>query len=165
MVEDAYGNTIKTILRCLRDEQHSVIFYLADVRWVEIVAYFVDVSIMYFPCGILYNNKIIFTIIYRKKFQDYLKRPDLKQEFVSQWQSDFNSIADDLREDEGTKAELHQRVTVSKQQNFKYILKYYLIVYKLGVTRMVLLFTFFFLFTTPLKLFRFLWYINLVLFL
>ncbi|XP_009581175.1 PREDICTED: sperm flagellar protein 2-like, partial [Fulmarus glacialis] len=45
------------------------------------------------------------------KFQGYLKHPDLKQEFVSQWQSDFNSIADDLREDEETKAELHQRVT------------------------------------------------------
>ncbi|XP_054041768.1 sperm flagellar protein 2 [Rissa tridactyla] len=78
MVENSYMNTIKTILRCLRDEQHSVIYYLADVR---------------------------------KKFQDYLKRPDIKQEFVSQWQSDFNSIADDLREDEETKAELHQRVT------------------------------------------------------
>ncbi|NWY56475.1 SPEF2 protein, partial [Chionis minor] len=78
MVENAYMNTIKTVLRCLRDEQHSVIYYLADVR---------------------------------KNFQDYLKRPDLKQEFVSQWQSDFNSIADDLREDEETKAELHQRVT------------------------------------------------------
>ncbi|XP_009985460.1 PREDICTED: sperm flagellar protein 2-like, partial [Tauraco erythrolophus] len=78
MVENAYMNTIKTILRCLRDEQHSVIYYLADIR---------------------------------KKFQDYLKRPDLKQEFVSEWQTDFNSIADDLREDEETKAELHQRVT------------------------------------------------------
>ncbi|XP_032848159.2 sperm flagellar protein 2 isoform X3 [Tyto alba] len=78
MVENAYMNTIKTILRCLRDEQHTVIDYLADIR---------------------------------KKFQGYLKRPDLKQEFVSQWQSDFNSIADDLREDEETKAELHQRVT------------------------------------------------------
>ncbi|NXW49893.1 SPEF2 protein, partial [Nyctiprogne leucopyga] len=78
MVEDAYVNTIKTILRCLREEQHSLIYYIADIR---------------------------------KKFQDYLKRPDLKQEFVSQWQSDFNSVADDLREDEETKAELHQRVT------------------------------------------------------
>ncbi|XP_040398128.1 sperm flagellar protein 2 isoform X2 [Cygnus olor] len=77
-IENAYVNTIKAILRCLRDEQHSVIYYLADIR---------------------------------KNFQDYLKRPDLKQEFVSQWQSDFNSIADDLREDEETKAELHQRVT------------------------------------------------------
>lgn len=36
------------------------------------------------------------------------------QEFVSQWQADFNSIADDLQDDEETKAELHQRVTVSK---------------------------------------------------
>ncbi|XP_053910359.1 sperm flagellar protein 2 isoform X2 [Cuculus canorus] len=78
MVENTYVNTIKTILRCLRDEQHSVISYLADIR---------------------------------KKFQVYLKCPDLKQEFVSQWQTDFNSIADDLREDEETKEELHQRVT------------------------------------------------------
>ncbi|XP_074713040.1 sperm flagellar protein 2 [Strix uralensis] len=78
MVENAYKSTIKTILRCLRDEQHAVIDHLADIR---------------------------------KKFQDCLKHPDLKQEFVSQWQSDFNSVADDLREDEETKAELHQRVT------------------------------------------------------
>ncbi|NXU59040.1 SPEF2 protein, partial [Turnix velox] len=78
IIENSYMNTIKIILRYLRDEQHSVIYYLGDVR---------------------------------KKFQDYLKRPDLKQEFVSQWQSDFNSVADDLREDEETKAELHQRVT------------------------------------------------------
>lgn len=32
MVENAYMNTIKAILRCLRNEQHSVIYYLADVR-------------------------------------------------------------------------------------------------------------------------------------
>ncbi|CAH2296490.1 sperm flagellar 2 isoform X4 [Pelobates cultripes] len=46
----------------------------------------------------------------RNRFRDYLKRPDHKQEFVSQWQSDFSSVADDLRGDEETKAELHQRV-------------------------------------------------------
>ncbi|XP_040276917.1 sperm flagellar protein 2 [Bufo bufo] len=46
----------------------------------------------------------------RNRFKDYLQRPDHKQEFVSQWQSDFNSIAEDMREDEETKAELHQRV-------------------------------------------------------
>lgn len=82
------------------------------------MAYYINISILYFLCGILnaFNTKIIFTTIYRKKFQDYLKHPDLKQEFVSQWQSDYNSIADDLREDEETKAELHQRVTVSKWQ-------------------------------------------------
>uniref|UniRef100_A0A669QEA9 Sperm flagellar 2 n=1 Tax=Phasianus colchicus TaxID=9054 RepID=A0A669QEA9_PHACC len=78
IVENVYVNTIKTVLRCLRDEQYSMIYYLADIR---------------------------------KNFQDYLKHPDHKQEFVSQWQLDFNSISDDLREDEETKAELHQRVT------------------------------------------------------
>ncbi|XP_056402639.1 sperm flagellar protein 2 isoform X2 [Hyla sarda] len=46
----------------------------------------------------------------RNQFKEYLRRPDHKQEFVSQWQSDFNSIAEDMREDEETKAELHQRV-------------------------------------------------------
>ncbi|KAM4808360.1 sperm flagellar protein 2 [Rhinophrynus dorsalis] len=46
----------------------------------------------------------------RNKFQMYLKRPDHKQEFVSQWQTDFNSTAEDLLEDEDTKAELHRRV-------------------------------------------------------
>ncbi|NXH88460.1 SPEF2 protein, partial [Edolisoma coerulescens] len=78
MVENTYMNTIKTVLRCLRDEQYNIIHYTADIR---------------------------------KKFQDYLKRPHLKQECVSQWQTDFNSIADDLQDDEETKAELHQRVT------------------------------------------------------
>ncbi|NXY15051.1 SPEF2 protein, partial [Atrichornis clamosus] len=78
MVENTYMNTVKTVLRCLRDEQHTMIHYIADIR---------------------------------KNFQDYLKRPDLKQEFVSQWQTDFNSIDDDLQDDEETKAELHQRVT------------------------------------------------------
>ncbi|XP_014425671.1 sperm flagellar protein 2 isoform X6 [Pelodiscus sinensis] len=78
MIENAYENTIKTILRYLRQERYFVIHYLADTR---------------------------------NHFKDYLRRPDHKQEFVSQWQSDYNSIADDLWEDEETKAELHQRVT------------------------------------------------------
>ncbi|XP_066458540.1 sperm flagellar protein 2 isoform X2 [Eleutherodactylus coqui] len=46
----------------------------------------------------------------RNTFQEYLQRPDHKQEFVSQWQTDFNCFAEDMREDEETKAELHQRV-------------------------------------------------------
>ncbi|XP_071436825.1 sperm flagellar protein 2 [Pithys albifrons albifrons] len=78
MIENAYINTIKAILRCLRDEQHAVIHYIADIK---------------------------------KNYKNYLMRPDLKQEFVSQWQADFNSISDELRDDEETKAELHQRVT------------------------------------------------------
>ncbi|XP_057899496.1 sperm flagellar protein 2 [Melospiza georgiana] len=78
VVENTYINTIKTVLRYLRDEQYTIIHYTADIR---------------------------------KKFQDYLKRPHLKQEFVSLWQADFNSISNELQDDEETKAELHQRVT------------------------------------------------------
>ncbi|XP_028916699.1 sperm flagellar protein 2 isoform X2 [Ornithorhynchus anatinus] len=76
-VERTYINTIKMILRQLRDEQYSIIYYLSDIR---------------------------------RNFQKFLKRPDHKQEFISQWQSDYNSLPDDLWEDEETKAELHQRV-------------------------------------------------------
>ncbi|XP_030271688.1 sperm flagellar protein 2 isoform X2 [Sparus aurata] len=46
----------------------------------------------------------------REDYKHYLSRPDLKQELVTQWQKDFNSIPDDMREDEETKAELHLRM-------------------------------------------------------
>ncbi|XP_032754683.1 sperm flagellar protein 2 isoform X2 [Rattus rattus] len=46
----------------------------------------------------------------RTSFQEFLRRPDHKQDFVAQWQADFNSVPEDLWEDEETKAELHQRV-------------------------------------------------------
>ncbi|XP_063816860.1 sperm flagellar protein 2 isoform X2 [Pseudophryne corroboree] len=46
----------------------------------------------------------------RGKFKHYLQRPDHKQEFVSQWQSDFSSVPEDMWEDEETKAEWHQRL-------------------------------------------------------
>lgn len=55
---------------------------------------------------------LILQIPYRTGFQQFLRRPDHKQNFVSQWQADFNSLPDDLWEDEETKAELHQRVNV-----------------------------------------------------
>lgn len=48
----------------------------------------------------------------REEFKHYLGRPDLRQELVSQWQKDFNSVPDDMREDEETKAELHLRLDV-----------------------------------------------------
>lgn len=32
---------------------------------------------------------------------------------MTQWQADYNSVADDLWEDDETKEELHQRVAVS----------------------------------------------------
>uniref|UniRef100_A0A8C7CAK7 Sperm flagellar 2 n=1 Tax=Oncorhynchus kisutch TaxID=8019 RepID=A0A8C7CAK7_ONCKI len=49
-------------------------------------------------------------ISYLEEFKQYLRRPDLKQEFVSQWQQNYNSIPKDMRDDEETKAELHQRL-------------------------------------------------------
>ncbi|XP_047185286.1 sperm flagellar protein 2 isoform X2 [Scophthalmus maximus] len=46
----------------------------------------------------------------REEFKLYLGRPDMRQELVTQWQKDFNSISDDMRDDEDTKAELHLRL-------------------------------------------------------
>ncbi|KAJ8285298.1 hypothetical protein GJAV_G00025240 [Gymnothorax javanicus] len=46
----------------------------------------------------------------REDFKQYLRRPDDKQELVSLWQQDYNSVPEDMREDELTKAELHQRL-------------------------------------------------------
>ncbi|XP_034728689.1 sperm flagellar protein 2 isoform X2 [Etheostoma cragini] len=53
-------------------------------------------------------NHHLFNI--REEYKHFLGRPDLKQELVSHWQKDFNSIADNMREDEDTKAELHLRL-------------------------------------------------------
>lgn len=66
-----------------------------------------------------YNGEII-VCIYREDFKHFLGRPDVKQEFVSQWQKDFNSVPDDMRDDEETKAELHLRLDASLIY-FKYI--------------------------------------------
>uniref|UniRef100_A0A674CNV3 Sperm flagellar 2 n=1 Tax=Salmo trutta TaxID=8032 RepID=A0A674CNV3_SALTR len=52
----------------------------------------------------------ILIIHHLEEFKQYLQRPDLKQEFVSQWQQNYNSIPKDMRDDEETKAELHQRL-------------------------------------------------------
>ncbi|KAF3851300.1 hypothetical protein F7725_013072 [Dissostichus mawsoni] len=53
-------------------------------------------------------NHHLFNI--REDYKHYLGRPDLRQELVSHWQKDFNSIPDDMRKDEDTKAELHLRL-------------------------------------------------------
>ncbi|KAM4875931.1 sperm flagellar protein 2 [Thomomys bottae] len=77
LIENSYINTVKTVLRHLREDQFSVLVYLYETR---------------------------------TSFQEFLRRPDHKQDFVTQWQADFNSLPDDLWDDEETKAELHQRV-------------------------------------------------------
>lgn len=50
----------------------------------------------------------------RHEFAEYLCRPDHKQEFVSQWQSSYNSLEPHLRQEDAMKAELHHRVDVSR---------------------------------------------------
>ncbi|XP_012974476.2 sperm flagellar protein 2 isoform X3 [Mesocricetus auratus] len=77
LIEKSYINHIKTVLRYLRENQHSILSYLYETR---------------------------------TSFQEFLRRPDHKQDFVAQWQADFNSVPEDLWEDEETKSELHQRV-------------------------------------------------------
>uniref|UniRef100_A0A8C8TQP5 Sperm flagellar 2 n=1 Tax=Peromyscus maniculatus bairdii TaxID=230844 RepID=A0A8C8TQP5_PERMB len=77
LIEKSYINHIKTVLRYLRENQHTILSYLYETR---------------------------------TSFKEFLRRPDHKQNFVSQWQTDFNSVPEDLWEDEETKAELHQRV-------------------------------------------------------
>ncbi|XP_049326438.1 sperm flagellar protein 2 isoform X1 [Astyanax mexicanus] len=46
----------------------------------------------------------------REDYKQFLQRPDLKQECVCVWQRDFNSVPDNMRHDEETKTELHQRL-------------------------------------------------------
>ncbi|XP_067937009.1 sperm flagellar protein 2-like [Watersipora subatra] len=46
----------------------------------------------------------------RKDFLKYLKRPDSKQDFIDQWLADYNQVTEDMRNDEETMCELHQKV-------------------------------------------------------
>ena len=67
------------------------------------------------------NNTVtqIFTIgciIYRGEFIEYLQRPDHKQELLSQWQSDFNSLPIHLHREATMKAELHCKIDVYTYQ-------------------------------------------------
>ena len=49
----------------------------------------------------------------RMEIITYLKRPDLKQEYLSQWQRNYNAIPSNLRNEAIMIAEQHQRVDVS----------------------------------------------------
>ena len=46
----------------------------------------------------------------REDFKEYLMRPDEKQAHVSQYQEDFNAVSNDVRGDDETKSEWHERV-------------------------------------------------------
>lgn len=60
----------------------------------------------------------------QKKFLDYLHRADIKQEKLEVFIKDFNEFSDqypDLREDEATKEELHQRVDILSDEMWEII--------------------------------------------
>uniref|UniRef100_A0A3Q2QYW3 Sperm flagellar 2 n=1 Tax=Fundulus heteroclitus TaxID=8078 RepID=A0A3Q2QYW3_FUNHE len=68
-------------------------------------------------CQSYVNNikQIMQQLRLQERYSHYLGSPDLKQELVSQWQKDFNSVPDDMRKDEETKAELHLRMDVRER--------------------------------------------------
>ena len=49
----------------------------------------------------------------RREYRQYLRRPDHKQEFLVQWQQNYNALPTHLRAEDVMKAELHCRVDVS----------------------------------------------------
>ncbi|KAF6777194.1 hypothetical protein AHF37_02795, partial [Paragonimus kellicotti] len=67
-------------------------------------------------CKALFSNIrqirwIMLPHLYQARVQlyNYLQRPDSKQHFVEQFRTSFNSVLDELRSDEETKADLHCR--------------------------------------------------------
>ena len=55
---------------------------------------------------------IVVVCCFRKEYSSYLCRPDHKQEFISQWQANYNNLEPHLRCQDVMKAELHHRVDV-----------------------------------------------------
>lgn len=49
-------------------------------------------------------------------FKKFLERPDKKQALLEMFQTEFNSIEEDLRSDNDAKAELHQRAEDLREQ-------------------------------------------------
>ncbi|KXJ09239.1 Sperm flagellar protein 2 [Exaiptasia diaphana] len=87
---------------------------LADVlskQWENVEDIYVDTCKTTFR-KIRHERELIYRYFYgsRKDFVEFLKRPDEKQEYVLQWQKEYNDVAEDMRGDEDTKAEMHQRV-------------------------------------------------------
>ena len=54
-----------------------------------------------------------FSSFFSKQFSTYLCRLDHKQEFISQWQENYNGLDESLCHEEVVKAELYHRVDVS----------------------------------------------------
>lgn len=89
----------------------------AECSLVVMVILILQMKERFCSTGIVLYNCSLVPCIYREDYKHYLSRPDLKQELVTQWQKDFNSIPDDMRDDEETKAELHLRMDVRRMCN------------------------------------------------
>ena len=63
------------------------------------------------------NTLQYFDSIFRD-FPQFLERPDVKQEYVAQWQEEYNKLEDDMRYNIEVKNELHQRLK-DLQENIK----------------------------------------------
>jgi len=60
----------------------------------------------------------------QRKYLEFIHRPDTKQEKLEQFIKDFNDFSNqfpDLREDEATKDELHQRVDILSDELWEII--------------------------------------------
>ncbi|XP_071954486.1 sperm flagellar protein 2-like isoform X2 [Antedon mediterranea] len=79
--------------------------------WENTEATYISSSMHVFRCVRL-ERETIYRYFYkiRRTFEEYLRRPDSKQEFIANWQIEYNEIAEDVRDDEETKSELHQRI-------------------------------------------------------
>ena len=63
------------------------------------------------PCGGVVQSLCV--CLLRREYRQYLRRPDHKQEFLVQWQQNYNALPAHLRAEDVMKAELHCRVDVS----------------------------------------------------
>ena len=54
-----------------------------------------------------------------------MSRPHLKHEVVSHWQKNFNNFADDMRNDDESKAELHLRLNVTAYNDVTFTMQIY----------------------------------------
>lgn len=96
-IECSYIKAAKHVFQLIRAEQETHCYYFYDRRSVHRIC----LSLM--PLSMYIRMEII----------TYLKRPDLKQEYLTAWQRNYNAIPSNLRNEAIMIAEQHQRVDVS----------------------------------------------------
>ena len=110
-IEIIYVGTLKSAFRSLRRERELVCRYFHRRKWVTTIP---TVYCCYWCLLLLLLLSTVYCCCCRCEFLEYLKRPDHKQELLSQWQRDFNSLPLHLRREDAMKAELHCTVDVRK---------------------------------------------------